>query len=136
MGILPSPAADTRVSYGLTPSYFEDEQGNIRLAQPSSTGGMQFIDLPEGMTPMLPASQRAFDPAAIAQQGAARTAANVADIVATTDPTAAQAGAVTTAQQQAEIERLKQELEATRRRQKLTNIVPALQTDRFSMENG
>jgi hypothetical protein len=94
---------DTRVNYGLTPSYFEDEQGNIRLAQPSSTGGMQFIDLPEGMKPMLPASQRAFDPAAIAQQGAARTAVNVADIVATTDPTAAQAGAVTTAQQEAEI---------------------------------
>ena len=103
MGILQAPEEDTRVNYGLTPSYFEDEQGNIRLAQPSSTGGMQFIDLPEGMTPMLPASQRAFDPAAIAQQGAARTAVNVADIVATTDPTAAQAGAVTTAQQEAEI---------------------------------
>ena len=40
------------------------------------------------------------------------------------------------AEKDAEIERLKQELEATRRRQKLTNIVPALQTDRFSMENG
>jgi hypothetical protein len=118
MGILPTPEVDTRVNYGLTPSYFEDEQGNIRLAQPSSTGGMQFIDLPEGMTPMLPASQRAFDPAAIAQQGAARTAANVADIVATTDPTAAQAGAVTTAQQEAEIglmeERARAESEAAR----------------------
>jgi hypothetical protein len=118
MGILQAPEADTRVSYGLTPSYFEDEQGNIRLAQPSSTGGMQFIDLPEGITPMLPASQRAFDPAAIAQQGAARTAANVADIVATTDPTAAQAGAVTTAQQEAEIglmeERARAESEAAR----------------------
>ena len=145
MGILQAPEADTRVlkpgeqvfrdgefqygvpaeteaqqrsNYGLTPSYFEDEQGNIRLAQPSSTGGMQFIELPEGITPVLPASQRAFDPAAIAQQGAARTAANVADIVATTDPTAARAGAVTTAQQEAEIglmeERARAESEAAR----------------------
>jgi hypothetical protein len=120
MGILQAPQADTRVlkpgeqvftdgefqygvpaeteaqqrsNYGLTPSYFEDEQGNIRLAQPSSAGGMQFIELPEGITPVLPASQRAFDPAAIAQQGAARTAVNVADIVATTDPTAQRSAA-------------------------------------------
>ena len=99
------PPVDTqqRGSFGLTPSYFEDEEGNIRLGQPSSTGGIQFIDLPEGMTPVLPASQRAFDPSAIAQQGAARTAVNVADIEATTGPTAARAGAVTTAQQEAEI---------------------------------
>jgi hypothetical protein len=54
---------------------------------------MQFIELPEGITPVLPASQRAFDPAAIAQQGAARTAVNVADIVATTDPTAQRSAA-------------------------------------------
>lgn len=118
MGILQAPEADTRVNYGLTPSYFEDEQGNIRLAQPSSAGGMQFIELPEGITPVLPASQRAFDPAAIAQQGAARTAVNVADIIATTDPAAAQAGAVTTAQQEAEIglmeERARAESEAAR----------------------
>jgi len=112
MGILQAPEADTRVNYGLTPSYFEDEQGNIRLAQPSSAGGMQFIELPEGITPVLPASQRAFDPAAIAQQGAARTAVNVADIVATTDPTAARAGAVTTAQQQAEIELMEERARA------------------------
>jgi hypothetical protein len=112
MGILQAPEADTRVNYGLTPSYFEDEQGNIRLAQPSSAGGMQFIELPEGITPVLPASQRAFDPAAIAQQGAARTAVNVADIIATTDPAAAQAGAVTTAQQQAEIELMEERARA------------------------
>jgi uncharacterized protein YjgD (DUF1641 family) len=99
------PPVDTqqRGSFGLTPSYFEDQEGNIRLGQPSSAGGIQFIDLPEGMTPVLPASQRAFDPAAIAQQGAARTLAEVANIEATTDPTAARAGAVTTAQQEAEI---------------------------------
>jgi hypothetical protein len=99
----PPVDSQQRGSFGLTPSYFEDEEGNIRLGQPSSTGGIQFIDLPEGMTPVLPASQRAFDPAAIAQQGAARTLAEVANIEATTDPTAARAGAVTTAQQEAEI---------------------------------
>jgi len=98
-----APQRQEQASYGLTPSYFEDEQGNVRLGQPSSAGGIQFIDLPQGMKPMLPASQRAFDPAAIAQQGQARTAVNVADIIATTDPAAAQAGAVTTAQQEAEI---------------------------------
>jgi len=101
MGLVPQ--RQEQANYGLTPSYFEDEQGNVRLGQPSSAGGIQFIDLPQGMKPMLPASQRAFDPAAIAQQGQARTAVNVADIIATTDPAAAQAGAVTTAQQEAEI---------------------------------
>jgi len=90
-------------NFGLTPQLFTDAEGNIRIGQPSSSGGIQLIDLPEGMTPVLPASQRAFDPAAIAQQGAARTLAEVANIEATTDPTAARAGAVTTAQQEAEI---------------------------------
>lgn len=99
----PPVDSQSRGSFGLTPSYFKDQEGNIRLGQPSSAGGIQFIDLPEGMTPMLPTGQLQFDPAAIAQRGAAQTAVNVADIIATTDPTAAQAGAVTAAEQEAEI---------------------------------
>jgi len=90
-------------NFGLTPQLFTDAEGNIRIGQPRSSGGIQIVDLPEGITPMLPASQRAFDPSAIAQQGAARTLAEVANIEATTDPTAARAGAVTTAEQEAEI---------------------------------
>lgn len=38
-------------------------------------------------------------------------------------------------QQQAEIERLKQELEATRRRQKLATV-PSILEDKFTLENG
>lgn len=93
--VIYEPTGDSQPtgSFGLTPSYLQDAEGNIRLAQLSSAGGIQVIEPPEGMTPIRPASQLAYDPAAIAQRGAAQTAVNVADIIATTDPTAARSAA-------------------------------------------
>lgn len=103
-----------RSTFGLSPVYIEDAEGNVRIAQPSSAGGVQVIDLPEGMRAMMPASQRAFNPADIATRGQAQTAVEVANEQALRPEVAATAGDVVSAQEQARINLMTDEAQAQR----------------------
>ena len=95
--------AQTLPSMGLQPVMTQDENGNYGMFQLSSQGGALPVQLPEGVRPLPPSGLAAYDPRMIQQRGTAQTGVDVQNIQATTDPTAARAGAVTAAQQAAEI---------------------------------
>lgn len=129
-----------RSTFGLSPVYIEDAEGNVRIAQPSSAGGVQVIDLPEGMRAMMPASQRAFNPADIATRGQAQTAVEVANEQALRPEVAATAGDVVSAQEQARINLMADEAQAQRAATRITEQgarTGALQTreDQFGLLN-
>jgi len=90
-------------SMSLSPVWGQDAQGNYIPMQMSSQGGMSPVSVPEGVRVLPNAGLAGFDPSMIQQRGAAQTGVDVANIEATTAPTAARAGAVTAAQQAAEI---------------------------------
>ena len=98
-----SKQAQTLPSMGVTPIWGQGPDGSYIPMQLSSQGGISAVNLPEGVRALPGAGLAAYDPSMIQQQGTARTGVDVQNIQATTDPTAARAGAVTAAQQAAEI---------------------------------
>lgn len=73
---------------GLSPVWLQDASGAYVPAQLSSAGGMTPLNVPQGMRAVPPPGQLAFDPNAIAAQGAARTGVDVANVQALTQPEA------------------------------------------------
>lgn len=88
-------------SMSLSPVWGQDAQGNYIPMQMSSQGGISPVSVPEGVRVLPNAGLAEFDPSMIQQRGAAQTGVDVANIEATTAPTAARAGAVEAATQAA-----------------------------------
>lgn len=107
-------------SMSLSPVWGQDAQGNYIPMQMSSQGGMSPVSVPEGVRVLPNAGLAGFDPSMIQQRGAAQTGVDVANIEATTAPTAARAGAVEAATQAAQVAAIPERAQATRQGEMIT----------------
>jgi len=98
--------AQTLPNMGVTPVWGQNEAGEYIPMQMSSQGGISPVNLPEGVRALPGAGLAAYDPSMIQQRGTAQTGVDVQNIQATTDPRAAQAGAIEAATQAARTDAL------------------------------
>jgi len=105
-----SKQAQTLPNMGVTPIWGQGPDGSYIPMQLSSQGGISAVNLPEGVRALPGAGLAAYDENLIARRGTAQTGVDVQNIQATTDPRAAQAGAIEAATQAARIGALPEQL--------------------------